>query len=374
MQRHLVGAVDGDAVVEVDRVEHPAEAALALALDLAVERVDAGRRPGVAADALLDRLGARLVAQLPGVDRDLLAPLLTLVEVVAGRRELAARGVADEEGRVAVEHDEGLLRQVDLDVLAGIGAPGVERQRVLQRQPHVRRDDAVGLVERDVHDQLLVGPHRHPREVAELPVDRTGLEADVLQALLQGLHLGAGHPLAQRAGDRRLRDRRRRRRQRRRGRGGGQAGRAGHRGGRRRLRAVGVGIVPGQHADGTDGAHRADERHGSDDRRQLGAVEPGSTTAGRTRSHLCPRGQRSGVHRDHAVSLAAPMAIRNPPADAPRHSCQDGRRATRRRPRPSGREGGRSAWPTTIWWTSSGTPSTTTASSGPCSAWAPARR
>ena len=145
---------------------------------------------------------------------------------------------------------------------------------------------------------------------------------------------------------------------------------------RRRPRTVGVGIGPGQHADGTHGAHRADERHGGDDRRQLGAVDPGSTSARRRRAHTSVLAeQRSGVHRDHAASLAAPMAIRNPPTDAPRHSCQDGPTGDRRdgHAHPD-EQGGRAAWPTTIWWTSSGTPSTTTASSGPCSARARARR
>ena len=49
LQRHVVGTVDGDAVVEVDRVHHPAQRADTLALVAPGEAEDAARRLGVGA-------------------------------------------------------------------------------------------------------------------------------------------------------------------------------------------------------------------------------------------------------------------------------------------------------------------------------------
>ena len=75
--------------------------------------------PGVTALPHLPSLmssSALFVAALAGGDRDLLAPLRALGEVVAGIGQLAAGDVRGQHRHVVLEHDQRLFRQVDLDV------------------------------------------------------------------------------------------------------------------------------------------------------------------------------------------------------------------------------------------------------------------
>ena len=183
-QRHVDGAVDGDAVVEVHRVPHPAEGALADTLDLPVVLVDAARGVRDAALAAPQWLGAVLVAHLAGADRDLLAPLL------AG----AARHVRDQRRAVTDEEHDDLLRQVHLGVV-GVGAERAARLDVdgaLQALPHLVRHDTRGRGARRTEHELLERPHGGSGELAELAVGGTRREAEVGQALLHQPHVVAG--------------------------------------------------------------------------------------------------------------------------------------------------------------------------------------
>ena len=150
------------------------------------------------------------------------------------------------------------------------GRRGVDVQRILQGEPHVGGDDAIGRLERHAHHQLLVRPHGHLREIPELPVDRAGLEPELQQTLLQPLAprdrpcpcsaAGRWADLATVVG------------------GGGSvvvvrrtvAGSAGDRGGGRGA----VAVTAVQHPDGTDRSDRPEERDGRDDGRDLRQVAP----------------------------------------------------------------------------------------------------
>ena len=124
VRRHLERAVDGDAVVEVHRVEHPPERALAPPLHLPVV-ARTPRRASARAPAPAGVSGSvpSSLPYSPGLIVTSSHPLLAV----------AGRDVADEQRPVAVEHDEHLLGQVDLGVLAGVGAAGGDRHRVLHR-------------------------------------------------------------------------------------------------------------------------------------------------------------------------------------------------------------------------------------------------
>ncbi len=147
-------------------------------------------REGPAALATLQRLGALLVAVLPGADRDLLAPLLVV----------PARGVRDHDRDVVLEDRHHLLGQVDLDVgRGGVRPPRCDHERVLHRVPHLGGHLAGRRVAGRAEHQLLVGPHRLDGLVAVHPVDRARPEAEVGQPLLHLGHIVARDPLAERA-------------------------------------------------------------------------------------------------------------------------------------------------------------------------------
>ena len=199
--RHVQRTVDGDAVVEVHRVPHRSQCAVADALDLAFVLEHPARRLGDAAHLLLDGL-LEHIATLVGVERDGVAPLLAV----------AARDVRDEPRLVLVEHDEHLFGQVDLGV---VGEPtrraaGRDLDRILHPIPHLGSHLAAELIGRRLHHERLERPHGPDREVAVLPVGRTRIEAELGQSLLHSEHVLAGDPLAERAVERDLDDRHRR--------------------------------------------------------------------------------------------------------------------------------------------------------------------
>ncbi len=183
VQGNVGGTVHRDPVVEVHRVEHPAEPALTASDDPALVLVHAAGRDRLAALAPLERLGAVLVAVLTGADRDLLAPL----GVVAGR------DVAHEDRLVALEHDEHLLRQVDLGVAWRLRnlAARIDLDRVLHPIPDLGRDQPLRLLTIGPHHELLERPHGHLGETAELPVDGAGGEPELGQSLLDPRHVVA---------------------------------------------------------------------------------------------------------------------------------------------------------------------------------------
>ena len=88
-----------------------------------------------------------------------------------------------------------LLGQVDLGVLAGVGTPGVDADRVLHRPPHPRRDVARHRLPLHPEHELLVRPHGGLGQCTELAVDRAGIELEVGETALQPRDV-----LAERAG------------------------------------------------------------------------------------------------------------------------------------------------------------------------------
>ena len=183
--RDVARAVDGDAVVEVPRVLHPAQGADAVAVVRAGEPEHATGRLRLGADLLGDQLGVR-VAVLVGVVGGGLAERGRLAVGV----ELARGDVRDEDRLVVAVHRHHLQRQVDLDVRAGTGAARQEPDvRVRHLLPDVVGDHrlvvTVGeVLPGDVADQLLERPDRLLGARAELAVGGARLEAEFGQTFL----------------------------------------------------------------------------------------------------------------------------------------------------------------------------------------------
>ena len=195
LQRHVVGAVHGDPVVEVDRVHHPAQRADALAVVPAGEPEEP---PGVLASAhsslVTGSASGSPLASVSSVSD--LAPLLRCAVGVLH----AGRDVGDQLGDVVLEHDQHLLGHVDLDVRGA--RPGGPARRdgdaILHDLPHLVGDPTLGLRPWSLQDQLLVGPHRLLRTRPEQAVDRAGGETEFGQPLLHRLDVVTGVALADR--------------------------------------------------------------------------------------------------------------------------------------------------------------------------------
>ncbi len=192
-QRHVVGSVNGDPVVEVDRVHHPAQRAGALAVVPTGEPEHAARRLGVGALLLGHRLRQRFAVGA-GVVRQRVAPLLGRAVGIL----LARRDVRDQLRRIIFEHDQHCLRHIDLD-MRGTG-PGRAARRngdsVLHRLPHLVADPTLGIGSRGLQDQLLVRPHCLLRSRPEQAIDGAGSETEVGQPLLHLLDIFTSIALA----------------------------------------------------------------------------------------------------------------------------------------------------------------------------------
>lgn len=251
--------MDGDSVVEVHRVPHPAERTLTDALDPSVEREDATGRVRPPALTLLQRLRTVFVTKLTGADRDLFAPLLTGT----------ARDVRDHRRAVVDEEDRHLLGQIDLGVVHGlrVRSARLDDDRLLHPLPHFVSDLAGRFVTRRLQHQLLERPHRGASETAELTVDGARVKAEFLQSGLHGEHVIAVRALVQRRCEMRRDGTGRRRWRGHRGhrcRGGGRDdhGRTRHHRAVRAVASCAVGTLPCQPSDD----HGAEQRHGRDGR------------------------------------------------------------------------------------------------------------
>jgi hypothetical protein len=131
------------------------------------------------------RFGALGVAVLAGRDDDVVAPLGVVT----------ARHVRDQDRFVPTEEDHHLLWQVDLGVAVGrLGSTGFDDDAVLHPRPHPLRDDARGLGGVDAEHELLEPPHGSAGALAEVAVDRTGVERQLLQTALHLGDVAAVHP------------------------------------------------------------------------------------------------------------------------------------------------------------------------------------
>ena len=187
--------MDGDPVVEVDRIPHAPERTVPDPFNLPVELEHAAGCVRATAFAPDDRLFAVAVSILSRTDRDLFAPFF-----VRPRRH-----VRDQHRNIVLEHGQHLLGQVDLSVIrGGVRAPGLNREWFLHRVPHLGRDLPRRTVAVDAEDQLLVRPDSLDGLTAEDSVGWSGGKPEIGQSLLHLLNIGTRHSFCQRALDHRL--------------------------------------------------------------------------------------------------------------------------------------------------------------------------
>ena len=192
MRRALQGNVEctmnGDPVIEVDRVPHPPERTLADAFDLAVHSEHASRGVRDTALATDQRFFAIPVAVLAGADRHFFAPLFVAT----------ARHVRDHHRLVVVVDRQHLFGQIDLGVVwRGVWTARLDDEGLLQLIPHFGGDLAGRSVARRCEDQLLVSPNRLEGLIAVDAVSRARDEAEFGESLLHELDVVASKPLRQ---------------------------------------------------------------------------------------------------------------------------------------------------------------------------------
>ena len=135
-ERHVLGPMDGDPVVEVDRVPHAAQRSRALAGHEAVDVEDPAGRLGDAHRSA--SRPAREAARRSGRCRVVI--VVAVLNGLAVGIDLAGRDVRHQAGAVGLEDHQHLLGEVDLDVVevAELASRG-DRDRILHAVPHLGR-------------------------------------------------------------------------------------------------------------------------------------------------------------------------------------------------------------------------------------------